>query len=220
MEKTFLGHTYNFRSVITKAASYTVLGTDELVQINGAYTMTLPVLSTLKGTMNTSKLLAFQNVGTATGTVAAGSGNTINGKASFPLQPNEWLIITANAVDTDWTIVQPYPVPALLRQPFNMVVSTSGTTAQNVVDATGAPADINITAILTVALDTNAGNIVVKNGTNTVATIAKSTTAGLMVAAASLANAGVTKGSTFTAESDSTNGNASVIILGTTQSYA
>ena len=33
---------FAYRNIITKAAGYTVLVADEFVQVNGAYTMTLP----------------------------------------------------------------------------------------------------------------------------------------------------------------------------------
>jgi len=91
------------------------------------------------------------------------------------------------------------------------VVTTTGVTPVNVFDANGSPAAYTIKSIISVALDTTAGNIVTKNAGNTVATIAKGIVAGVPVGASSLANTVVAAGASFTVESSST-GNSTVII--------
>ena len=97
--------------------------------------------------------------------------------------------------------------------PIVVVKGTNATTAQNVFGAGGAPFPTRtLVAVFVISLDTTAGNIVLKHGANTVATIAKGTTSGALVGAASLANTTVTKGQVVTVESSSA-GNASVIML-------
>jgi hypothetical protein len=91
------------------------------------------------------------------------------------------------------------------------VVNTNGTTPVNVFDANGAPAAFTIKSVISVALDTTAGNIVTKNAGNTVATIAKGIVAGVPVGASSLANTAVAASASFTVESSSA-GNSTVII--------
>jgi hypothetical protein len=223
--KDFTTQAFSPRVVCTQAAGYTVLLSDEMIQINGAYTMTLPIINTMQGTTTHKKVYRFKNIhATANGTIAAGTGNTINGRAVYTLMPNEEVVILASETATDWTIASPFPPPALLRMPFSVALNTSGTTAQNVFDASGAPANIDVTAVLLVALDTNAGNIKVKNGTavinDSTTGTAKSSTAGIMTGAVALTTPAVATGSIMTVESDSTNGNATVIIVGTVQTYA
>lgn len=218
--KDFTTQAFHYRSIITKAAAYSVLLTDECIQVNGAYTMTLPVLSTMQGSTTHKKVYKFVNIhATADATIAAGTGNTIGSRASFTLKPNESIVIVGSEAGTDWMIGSPFPTPALIRVPFTVVATTSGTGAVNVFDANGAPTAIDITAIVTIAQDTNAGNIAVTNGTNTVATIAKSTTAALLVGDTGLTYAAVVSGDTLTVASSTTNGNAKVIITGTMQQY-
>ena len=69
-----------------------------------------------------------------------------------------------------------------------IAVDTNGTTAVNVIDANGAPCAITIKAVRVIALDTTAGNITVQQAANTVCTVAKGTTAGVVTGASSLAN--------------------------------
>lgn len=68
-----------------------------------------------------------------------------------------------------------------------------------------------ITAVVSLALNTTAGNITLSNAGATVATIAKGVTAGASVAATSLANATVQNGSTLSVVSSSA-GNSTVLI--------
>ncbi len=95
-----------------------------------------------------------------------------------------------------------------------IAVNTNGTTAVNVfagaVPANLAPG-IVITSIVSIALDTTAGNITIANDGATVATIAKGTSAGVLVGATSLSNATVTSGKALTVASSSA-GNSTVVI--------
>ena len=208
----------HFRTVVRKAAAYTVLATDEKIEINGTYTATLPVLSTMQGTTTSKKLYWCKNIGTTTNaTFAAGSGNTIGGRASWVLHPGESLIIAAYNTATDWEILWPSPIPAGLRNIITLIATTSGTTAQNLVDSTGCPVVGEVVDIVATAQDTFAGNIVIKNATNTIATIAKSTTAGLPVGATTLTTPQMAVDDLLTVESDSTNGNARVRVYLSTQ---
>ena len=212
--RTFVTQNFAHKAVVTKAANYTVLAADELVKINGAYTMTLPVLSTLKGTITQKKSYKFQNVhATAYGTVAAGTGNTIGGRASIVLRPGESIIIEGSSAATDWLITQPSTLAAGLRNVICLTALTSGTTVQNLVDAAGLPVIGEIVDIVTTAQDTFAGDIVVKNTTGTVSTIAKSTTAGLSVGAVALSSPALAAGDLLTVESSTTNGNARVRVF-------
>lgn len=96
-----------------------------------------------------------------------------------------------------------YPVQITLTK------NTNGTTPVTVIIA---PTKLTINSVSVMALDTTASDIVVKNGSNTVATVAKGTTAGVVTGASTLANTTVDKGSTITVESSST-GNSTVTII-------
>jgi hypothetical protein len=208
----------NFRKVTRKAAAYTVLLTDEKVETNGTVTMTLPVLSTMIGTTTGEKLYFFTNVhATLVGTIAAGAGNTIGGRASIALQPGESLIIGGMGADTDWEILWPSPMPAGLRNNVILVASTSGTTPINVIDATGCPVVGVIVSVKSCALDATAANILVKNTNGTICTIAKGTTAGGVVSATTLTTPHMAVGNLLTVESSATNGDSRVEIVLSTQ---
>ncbi len=71
-----------------------------------------------------------------------------------------------------------HPVDGTSCADLELNVSTNGTTAVNVFGPNGAPFKGKITNFETTALDTTAGNITLKINGNTVATIAKGTTAG------------------------------------------
>ena len=225
--KIFTTEDFAYRNVITKAGTYTVLAADELVQVNGTYTMTLPPLNSLAALLTKKKAYKFKNIhATATATIQPGTNtitgvaDTINGKALFSLMPNESIIITGTETGTDWTIQSPYPQPAMTRVPFNWVASTSGTTAVNIFDANGAPANIDITAIITIATVTLAGTATVLNGTDTVLALAKSTSIGGLSGGIPSGAAAVAKGSVCTVAMGAASEDCYVIILGTAQVYA
>ena len=206
----------NVRAMITKTAGYTVLVTDEYIKVNATVTMTLPVLSTLIGTTASRKLYFFENISTAANgflaTIAAGSGNTIGGRASIALRVGEKLIVAASETETDWEILWPSPMAPAIRNVQVIIATTSGTTVINAIDASGCPIVGEVVEIVAEAQDTFAGNIVVKNTNGTIATIAKSTSAGFPMSATALTTPSMAKGDLLTIESSSTNGNARVRI--------
>lgn len=207
----------NFRKVTRKAAAYTVLLSDEKVETNGTVTMTLPVLSTAIGTTTGEKMYFFTNVhATLVGTVAAGTGNTVGGRASIALQPGESLIIGGYGADTDWEILWPSPLAPGLRNVVVLNATTNGTTPVNVIDANGATLTGVIVDVIITSLDVTAGNILVKIGANTVVTIAKGTAAGVLVGSGTLSTPAMKPGDVLTVES-STAGNARVNIYVSTQ---
>lgn len=93
-------------------------------------------------------------------------------------------------------------------------VNTAGTVATNVFSGSGAATfPMIISDIIITSLDTTAGNITVENPVGTVvATIAKGTTAGVVVGAVTLANTTVAAGSVLVVKSSSA-GNAAVKIF-------
>jgi hypothetical protein len=102
-------------------------------------------------------------------------------------------------------------IDGLKHNVHTVAVNTNGTAAVNVIDAAGAPCAITIKAVQVTALDTTAGNITVQQGANTVCTIAKGTTAGVITGASSLSHTAYAKGDVFTVKSSSA-GNATVLI--------
>lgn len=102
---------------------------------------------------------------------------------------------------------------ALIFSPTFTGVSANTNGVTNVdVFTNNAPLDFTITGIFLTSLDVTAGDITVLNAGNTVATIAKGTTAGALVGATTLANASVAQGASFQVDSSST-GNATVFII-------
>jgi len=211
-------------NIVTKTASYTALPTDDQINITGSgVVLTLPSLLSLQATMQQRKMYAIYNNGaTYDLTIQPGTNadtnvaNTINNKATWTLKPKELIVVTGLGNLLDWGISSPKTLPVLGRNYFAMVVNTNGTTPVNVFDANGAPDNLNITAILVIATVTLAGNVLVKNGTDTQATIAKATTIGALTAGAPSAVANVAKGAVFTVETG-TNEDCNVIIFGSTQ---
>lgn len=217
---------YNARHIVTVAANTTLTTTNDHVKVNGAYTVTLPVISTLGSNLAGQKRYKIENAGTSTVTIAPGSGNTINETTAYYLYANgDYVIVSVAANRTDWKIEYPDPVVAnvsvaddtikgkkmLMGKHYGaVVVSTNGTTAAHVFSSAGAPCALTITGVMAVAKDTIAGNITLTNGTNEVATFAKSATAGIATGEdGALANTSVTAADTLTVVSSST-GNAYV----------
>ncbi len=204
----------HFRAVVRKAAAYTVLATDEKIEINGTYTMTLPVLSTMQGTTMSKKLYWFKNVhATSLATIAAGTGNTLGGRTSIGLKPGESLIISAYNTATNWDILWPSPMAPGIRNFVTLIAETNDTTAVNVIDATGCPVVGQIVSVVSYALNATAANILVKNTNGTVCTIAKGTSAGGAVSATDLTTPQMAVGDLLTAESSATNGTSRVEII-------
>ena len=233
--KIFTTEDFSYRAVVTKAGTYTVLTSDEFVQINGAYTMTLPPLNTLATTMTKKKSYKFSNVhATADATIqpgtstATGTADTINGKALYTLKPGESIVISGNEVGTDWDIVSPFPPPALTRVPFAVVVQSSGSaTPVNVFDANGAPATLDITGVLASVVTVGSGTVnVFQQGTSSICTIAITSMssgyalAGMVISpSTALACQAVAKGAAITV-SNTGSGVFNMFIVGTMQQYA
>ncbi len=88
---------------------------------------------------------------------------------------------------------------------------TNGTSPVSIFGAVN-PYYFRLHAVVVISGDTTAGNIIVKNGSNTSATVAKGTTAALLFGATSLANTDFVPGTDCTIESSSA-GNAVVILF-------
>lgn len=207
--KAFVAAAFSPRTIQQKSAAYTALLTDDQVSATTAITVTLPVISTMIGTVVGKKMYKLKAPSaTYAMTVSPGTGNTINGLASYVIAPGQTIIIAADQGDTDWEIVSPdtsLGIAARFRQ--TVIATTSGTTPVNVFSSAGAAANFIVESFEAIAADAVASNIILKNGTNTVASVAKGTTANAVVGEETLANVAVTKGAVFTVESSGT-GNA------------
>ena len=222
--------TFNPRVTVSKAADYTVLATDELVTMTGATarTFTLPSLDSFQNTLlQGEKVYKFINAGTANLTVQPGTSaitgvvDTIHNHALWTVLPNESIFITGYSNLTNWLMSSPAgaSIPILNRFPFALAVTTNGVTPVNIIDANGAPTNINITAILSIATVTLAGNVIVKNGTDTALTLAKSTTIGGLTANAPSAVPYAASAAVFTVEMSVGSADCVVIVFGTAQTY-
>lgn len=213
--KAFVAAGFSPRNIQQKSTAYTMLLTDDQLSATTALTVTLPVIATMIGTVVGKKLYRLKASSGYALTVSPGSGNTISGRASFVIPPNQSIIIGADQGDTDWEIVFPDTSQGItgegrLRQTV-VVATTSGTTPVHVFSSAGAPTTFIVESVKVTGLDTTASNIVLKNGTATVATVAKGTASGLITGAASLANTAYSVAATCTVESSGT-GNALVEI--------
>ena len=224
MLSNFITPSFNPRVVKIKAASYTALAGDDEIRVNGAYTVTLPAISTLAASGIGQKTYKIKNIhATSTVTISCNSADTIEDGSSggsttvyIPKQ-NDYYILEADLAASQWKLRFPTPLikkenlPAHMRC-FTKVVSTNGTTAVNVFTANGCPNALTITGISAVAKDTVAGDISLTNGSDTVSSFAKSQTAGVVTGEdGDLANTAYTAGNTLTIVS-STTGNARVTI--------
>lgn len=93
-----LGAAASAKTVTTQTGNYTVLTTDDIVLVNGTYTMTLP---TAVGA--TGKEYIVKNIGTGTVTVDGDGVETIDANATVALSPYEALKIVSDG--TEWWIV-------------------------------------------------------------------------------------------------------------------
>lgn len=224
---------YNPKSVTTKSSSYTATADDDYIKVSATATITLPQISSLFGGINKTKKYKIQNIGSSATVTVQCSGSDVIGKGSDTkrviLGQNDYMIIRST-LEKDgvgrWEV--DYESPAVdidmstetvnFKGDFNLgyfavATNTSGTTAQNVFGSAGAPVALTITSVMAIAKDTNAANIIVKNGGNTVASFAKSTTARAVTGEdGALANTSVAKGAAVTVESSATNGDGVVII--------
>jgi hypothetical protein len=202
------------------------------VKVTGTTTITLPAISTLSGLGGSNKTYTIENTGTAVVTVSPNSADSIgpDSASSYTLDAtSDKIVITSNRQKLNWEIENWEPLINDVQHLTDDIITgkkltigkhygavaalTTGTTAVNVFGTAGAPAALTITGVIAVAQDTLAGNMVLKSGTNTVASFAKSTTAGVVTGEdGALANTSVTSADTCTVESSTTNGNGMVII--------
>lgn len=154
-------------TVITNQTStYTALATDDQINITGSgVVLNLPALNTFQGLIQYRKIYAIYNNGATypitvqPGTNAStGVADTIASRVSWVLNPNELIVISGDAAFTDWAISSPQNSQTLLRNNFAIVATTNGTTPVNIFDASGAPDNLNITAIVAIATVTLAGD--------------------------------------------------------------
>jgi hypothetical protein len=100
-----------------------------------------------------------------------------------------------------------------------LVTTTSGTNViyafSNSITVQNSPFNLTVVSISIISNDTTAGNITIKNGASTIATVAKGTVSGAITGATSLANTIIAKGSALTVVSSSA-GNAQILITYTT----
>jgi hypothetical protein len=216
---------FNQTAETYKTGTYTITLADSLVNGSGTFTFTLPAISTINAQPAGAKTYKIVNTGTGIITVASVTGETIGGDASRTINAqNEFIIITANSVDTDWKVTYPAPLNEAINIKDSSItgakltggerrevvcVETNGTTPVHIHTSAGADFDLTITGVFVGALDTTAGNIIVKNGTATVASVAKGTSTGVLTVEEAIANTSQSAGDAFTVES-STAGNASV----------
>jgi hypothetical protein len=213
------------------------------VNVTGTTTITLPSIATLSGLGSSDKDYTIVNNGSGVITVSPNSADNIGPSAasSWTLTSNgDKIVIASNRQKLNWEITNWEPLLNDNEHLVDGIISTAkiaasavtgaklslgthfgvaaalttGTTAVDLFSASGAPAAITIKAVIAVAQDTNAGNMVLTNGTNAVATFAKSTTAGVVTGEdGALANTSVTAADTVTVESSTTNGNGMVIVV-------
>jgi hypothetical protein len=224
---------FNPRNPVTVSTGTTLTSANDQVDVTGTTTITLPVISTGLTGLKKGVVFYIRNTGSAVVTITPGTGDTINGASTWSLdatnESNPYVIIRPEKFGVNnWIIDDPAPVlknnnleadvitggklvTGALYQ--SVATATSGTTAQNVFGSGGAPCALTVTSVTAVAKDTNAGNMILTNGTNAVATFAKSTTAGVVTGEdGALANTAVAAGAIFTVESSTTNGDGLVIV--------
>lgn len=229
----FLTMSFNPGNIISKAAAYTMLWTDDQINIYGAYTLTLPAISTMKDSKLGAKTVKIVNTGTSTVTISCNSvdtledGSTAGATTVYLYGQNDFIVYTVEPGSSQWKRTAPVPIinavdhikddsitgikmtDGKLYQ--SVATDTNSTTAVNIHGAGGAACALTVTGVIAVAKDTSAGNITVYNGTNAVATFAKSQTAGIVTGEdGALANTTVAAGAVFTVVSSG--GDARVIV--------
>jgi hypothetical protein len=173
--------------------------TADSVQKNWEIASDHPVLDTVNltdGSVTTGKLAADAVTGAKIADDAIDSEHYTDGSIDTAH------IADAQVTGAKTTLTKFYPP---------IVADTSGTDPVTVVTA---PVAMTIKSVTAIAQDTNAGNMVLKNGTDTVATFAKSTTAGLMTGEeGALTNTAVSAAAAVTIESSTTNGDGRVHVF-------
>ena len=203
--KAFMAAGFSPRTIQQKAAAYTALLSDDQITATTAITVTLPVISSMIGTVVGKKVMKLKSAAAYSMTVAPGSGNTIGGLAGYVIPINQSIIIAADQGDTDWEILSPDTSQGIANRFHQTIIATTnGTTPVNVFSSAGAPIPFTVESFESIAADATASNIILKNGTNTVASVAKGTTANAVVGEEALANTAVVAGAGFTVESSGT----------------
>jgi hypothetical protein len=77
--------------VVNTAINYSAATTDDIVFVSGGATVTVPAFASF------TNFLTVENAGIVTATVAAQSGETINGRASWRLRPKDSVTMMANS---------------------------------------------------------------------------------------------------------------------------
>lgn len=202
---------------VQTGTTYTITATDEQVTFTGssAATWTLPDLTSFGLTTRKDGVYLLQNNGTAVLTITPATGQTIINKSNLVLNPGDWTLLRGNAMlPLSWKADYPNPIANDMYLVATLFGTTNGTTAVTILN--NAQEAGYIVGVLVWALDTTAGNITVVNASNTVATIAKGTTAGVATGEASLANQSIAIGNSVTIASSSA-GNARVCVFVATQ---
>jgi hypothetical protein len=202
---------YNARTVRTITAAATAAITDRHIKCGGTTDYSLTLFGESALTIEAGFSLRVQATGTGIISIVPATNETINGTSGFTLFPGDDVIISYERPANNWKVVPRFQRIDATTTSGPKIANTNGTTAVNVFGAGGAPRAINITHVVSSALDATAGNIILKNGTDTVATIAKGTTDTVLVGQTSLANTAVAQGAVCTVES-STAGNSAVMI--------
>ena len=199
---------FNSRVEKTITTTYTVTTADRYIKAAGTtdYTVTLFALSSLSNEANWA--IRVNATGTGLISIVSATNETINGTTGYLLNPGDDVILDYDRITKNWKVAPRYRVLDASTQPTTKVVpSTNGTTAVNVFGAGGAPRAMNIRAFVIGSLDTTESNIILKNGTDTVASVAKGTAVSVVLAEEAIANTAVAAGAVCTVESSST-GNA------------
>jgi hypothetical protein len=204
---------FNARGTATRTvtSATTVAITDQYIKCGGSsdYSMTLFAQSVLAHEAGFS--LRLQNTGTAIVSVVPATNETVNGVNGYALNPGDDIHLRYERQKKNWVIAPRIRDIDQSNTCQPKIASTNGTTAVNVYGAGGAPRAMVVKDVIVTALDTIAGNILLKNGTNTVCTIAKGTSATVVVGSGTLSNTAIAKNAICTVES-STTGNARVKI--------
>ena len=214
--KEFLDVGFNPVNEKTVTADYTITLSDSQINVSGTTTLTLPTIADITGKGSVGYKIRCVDTD---GNVATLTGEeTVNDSSSVTLSSyGEELLVEADFVAKNWKITYPVPYNKIkgsaltLKKTYGAItVDTNGTTAVNVFAS--APTGLKITNFVVTSQDSTAGDISLKEGSNTISTVTKSTTAGTMTGEdGSLSNENITAGTAVTVVS-STAGNARCLI--------
>jgi len=210
------------------AVTLNIVNTDGKITV-GADTIDITADSLVNADINSAAAIDATKLALTTGSViigTAGAGSALDVKGDGKILVGNGTTATSVSVSGDATLANTGDLTigdakitgAKLTAKagyFTVAVDTNSTTPVNVFGAGGAPVDLVVTSVVAIAKDTTASDIVLKQAANTVATIAKSVTAGLLVGATTLENNTYTAGDVCTVESSGT-GEATVVITFTT----